>query len=145
MAEGDLLVTQKAITFGPAENVLLVRTDRPEYPWVPPGGRVRGGEAVEEALAREMREETGLDVTVHRPVAAMTDAWVTDDGEALFTVVYRCETDDLEVSLNHEHDEFEWFSPDAAVDRVALESLETAIERARHDRNDGSDRGCLDE
>lgn len=129
-------VTLKAVTFGPDGDVLLVRAE-PGYPWVPPGGRVRDGEDPAEALAREMAEETGLDVVVGRPVAAMTGAWFTDDGEPMFTLVYGCETDERGVTLNHEHDEYAWLDPDEAAGRVQLEPLSTAIERARRDRRGG--------
>ncbi|GAA0406664.1 NUDIX hydrolase [Acrocarpospora corrugata] len=45
--------------------LLLVRRGRPpgEGLWSVPGGRVEAGECDAEALVREVREETGLDVT----------------------------------------------------------------------------------
>jgi 8-oxo-dGTP diphosphatase len=44
--------------------VLLVRRARDPLQgrWVVPGGRVEWGETLEEAIVREVREETGLDV-----------------------------------------------------------------------------------
>ncbi len=56
--------------------VLLVRQDGR---WLLPGGKVKDGESHREALWREMREETGLDVDVGDPLAVLD--WTVTDGD----------------------------------------------------------------
>ena len=122
-------VTQKAVVFNKDDDILLVRPDN-EGPWSIPGGRVQDGEDPDAALERELREETALAVRVGQPVHTMTDVWFTSEGEPMFTVVYDCETDQTEITLNHEHEECEWVSPVEARDRMPIESLKIAVKRA---------------
>ena len=53
-----------AFVFDDADRVLLVQRGRPpgEGLWTVPGGRVELGESLADAVVREVREETGLDV-----------------------------------------------------------------------------------
>ncbi|MGE7880497.1 NUDIX domain-containing protein [Bacillus sp. NPDC094077] len=48
------------------EKVLLVKQRVANRNWSLPGGRVENGETLEEAMVREMREETGLEVKVKK-------------------------------------------------------------------------------
>lgn len=122
-------VTQKAVVFGPSGDVLLVRSAA-DRPWSVPGGRVQDGEDAEEALARELREETGLSVRVGEPVQTATELWHTADGEPMFTVVYAASASERGVDLNHEHDEYEWVAVEDAARRLPTESLTVAVRRA---------------
>jgi len=60
------IVTVGALIRNEQGQWLVVRTRKWSETWGMPGGKVRHGERVEEAVVREMREETGLDVRIVR-------------------------------------------------------------------------------
>jgi len=122
-------ITQKAILFGPDDRVLLTRIDGH---WEPPGGTFEYGETLVGGLQRELREELGLDARVGPPVEALYGGWADDDGRPMVALVYRCVTDDTDVTLNEEHDDYEWVSPETAADRLPMMGgrLVRAVERA---------------
>jgi 8-oxo-dGTP diphosphatase len=86
-----------------------------------PGGRINEGEDdLAEALRREIREETTLEVDVGDAFAT----WLGRDG-AVFLVGYRCSYASGEVVLSDEHSAFRW------VDRSHLSELDDGSPPAR--------------
>ena len=57
------LATVGALIFNGAGEVLMIRTHKWSNLWGIPGGKIKWGETSEAALRREIKEETGLNVT----------------------------------------------------------------------------------
>jgi ADP-ribose pyrophosphatase YjhB (NUDIX family) len=76
------IVAVAAIVFDDADRVLVVERGRPpgEGLWSVPGGRLELGESIAAAVAREVREETGLTVEVGPLVEIVERVSTTADG-----------------------------------------------------------------
>ncbi len=77
-----------------------------------PGGRIRFGEGLEDALHREVNEETGLSVRILAPI----DAWSVLKGSLyLVGITYLCEKTGGTITLSEEHETAEWVEMKSAV------------------------------
>jgi 8-oxo-dGTP diphosphatase len=95
-----------------------------------PGGRIRFGEKLEEAVVREAREETGLNV---KP-SLVFNAWTfVKKGEnfQLTGIDFLCTTNQDEVKLSEEHSGFEWRTAGEIIsDKKYPDWLKRTIEKA---------------
>jgi mutator protein MutT len=96
--------------------VLLIRRAKPPLlgRWSIPGGTVELGETLEQALAREMEEETGLEV---EPIELLTvfDRIERDGGEVVFHYViadYLCRRLSGEARAGSDALEVAWAGPE---------------------------------
>lgn len=96
--------------------------------WETVSGRVAPDEPLEEAMLREIREETGLEVRLTpRPV----DAYVARRGaRPMCVVVYRADHVAGEVARSDEHDDHAWLTPASFRATTTLTRLADAVDRA---------------
>jgi 8-oxo-dGTP diphosphatase len=75
--------TATAVIPFPTDKVLLIKRRTPPFKgyWALPGGRVDPGETVEQTIVREVKEETGLDVTIVRKIGEYHEQGVQDGEE----------------------------------------------------------------
>jgi phosphoglycolate phosphatase-like HAD superfamily hydrolase/ADP-ribose pyrophosphatase YjhB (NUDIX family) len=110
--------TVGALVRDDAGRMLLLRTNKWSGLWGIPGGKIEWGETAEDALRRELSEETGLEVADIRFVMVQ-DAIHPPEfyREAHFLLLnYVCRAlPGRTVMLNAEAQEFRWVDPDAAL------------------------------
>lgn len=95
-----------AIIFG--EGTVLLAHRRDIDWWNLPGGGMELGETVEEAMCREVREETGLEVEVERLVGVYSKPQKQE-----IVLTFRCRIIGGELTSTEESRECRFFAPDA--------------------------------
>lgn len=96
--------------------------------WETVSGRVEPDEDPRAAIAREIAEETGLEVAIEaRPIDAYT---ARRGARPMMVVVYRARWVAGEVARSAEHDAHAWWTPAEFRARSTLTRLADAIDRA---------------
>lgn len=76
--------------------------------WEFVGGNVNFNEELEEALLREIREETSMNATIEKILYATN--YKTSSNRNDIVIVYKCHTKDDHVKLSEEHTDYRWVS-----------------------------------
>jgi nucleoside triphosphatase len=101
-----------ALIFNPEGKIFLMRSHKWRDKYVMPGGHIELGEKAEDALKREIKEETGLDI--YNIEFICMQEFIFDDAfwkkRHFIFFDYSCKTDSSEVRLNSEGQEYKWVS-----------------------------------
>ncbi|MQA29040.1 MAG: NUDIX domain-containing protein [Luteitalea sp.] len=113
------------------DRVLLVKRAHPplEGEWSLPGGAVEVGEALHDAVVREVREETGLEVHVGPVVEVVDRVHRTADGRVEFHFVvidYLCTVAGGDMAHSSDAADACWVPVDG-LQRYALTAVATAV------------------
>lgn len=131
---GHPVATVGALIENHRGEVLLIRTHKWSHRWGIPGGKIKRGEACEEALRREIREETALELEHIRFVMVQDcvepSEFMRSAHFLLLNYHARCREGEPRVVLNDEAEEFRWMRWDEAMQmdlniptRVLMEEL----------------------
>jgi 8-oxo-dGTP diphosphatase len=94
------------------------------------GGRVIPGQRFDESLLREVKEETGLTVTIGRPF--YVGEWrpvVRGEQWQIVGTFFECFTDSDKVILSEDHTDYQWIDPKEYYRYELIDNLEPAFER----------------
>jgi nucleoside triphosphatase len=130
--------TVGALIFNQEDKVLLLKSDKWRDKYVIPGGHIELGETMEDALRREVKEETGLDI--YDIEFASLQEFVFDEAfheERHFIFIdFVCRTDSNKVVLNAESQEHVWVSLKEAsrlpIDRYTKRLIEDLKPEEKH-------------
>ena len=134
--------TVGALIFNQQGKALLVKSDKWRNKYCVPGGHIELGETMEDALRREIKEETGLDI--YDVEFALMQEFIFDETfhekRHFIFLDFVCKTDASEnnVVLNFESQEYVWVFPEEAL-KLALEPYtRRLIEHLQSKSNGGS-------
>lgn len=122
-------ITVKAVVVKDEDKVLILKRPVDDHHGAGnydlPGGSLNYGESLEEALKREVREETGIEIDIGPIVYAFDIEVIREDTPAhykriRFIAYYK----EGSVDLSKEHSEFEWIPIDEAIEKLSSEGYE---------------------
>lgn len=102
--------TVGAVIFNPERKILLCKSHKWNNQYVIPGGHIELGEKMEEALKREILEETGLNIYDIKLISLKESIYsdVFHEKKHFIYIDYLCRTDSSHVILNDEAEEYAW-------------------------------------
>lgn len=102
--------TVGALIFNPDNKILLCKSHKWHNKYIIPGGHIELGEKMEEALKREILEETGLDIYDIQLISIKESVYnkAFHEKKHFIFIDYVCKTNSYNVVLNEEAQEYEW-------------------------------------
>lgn len=78
--------------------------------WDIPGGRIEPEESLDQALAREVKEEIGVDIAGEPQLINAQDIFVPAKDLHVVRLTYLLDFDPTDITLSNEHQNYQWLS-----------------------------------
>lgn len=110
-------------------NEILLVKHRDKEVWTIPGGQVEIGENLVDALIREIKEESGIDVSVNKLVCISSNTCTYEGYNGYGTVPtkvmfgFTCRFIGGQLSVSDETSESRWVSKDSVLDYITVPNL----------------------
>jgi nucleoside triphosphatase len=129
--------TVGAMIFDPAGRLVLMKSHKWKGKYCIPGGHIELGERMVDAVKREVKEETNLDIRDLEFVCfqeAIYDEQFWEPSHFIF-FDFACRTDSRDVTLSEEAEEYTWVTLDEAlklpVEHYTLVALREYLKKSR--------------
>lgn len=125
-------IAPKAIIFEEDRVLVLTRSeqerkDKHSHGWDFPGGGLEPSELIMDALAREVKEETGLSVKVIAPAYIYDEVM---DEKHLVIMKFACCQPVGQIALSEEHDDYRWIEMSGLSQEPFPEWMKEEIKKA---------------
>ena len=110
-------------------NILLVKTRNGG--WVFPGGQVEVGENLPDALVREIKEESGIDVTVSKLIGIYSNTAIhkwydgVTDVPTKVMLDFTCDLVGGELAISDETTDSQWVAKDEVLNWITAPAIQT--------------------
>ncbi len=129
--------TVGALIFDQQGRILLLKGRKHKNRYVIPGGHVEIGEKMHDAVRREVKEETGLniyDVEIFAIQDSIFNKFYHKQKHFIY-IDFRCKTDSDDVKINEESEEFLWVTPQESLSLSLDPYTERLIQEYLKDKN----------
>jgi 8-oxo-dGTP pyrophosphatase MutT (NUDIX family) len=126
---------QQALIFNQKDQFLVLKYSNKYGPktknkWTYPSGRLEQNEGYEDALKREVKEETGIDIDI--VYQFFSSILVTVDDDKVLNVAFLCRPKGNKIKLCDEHTDYKWVSVKdlkkmTLINQTMIEMAEKAI------------------
>lgn len=125
------VATKAVIKNGEEKYLILMKSSKEDInpnTYDLPGGRINFGEKLENAVTREVKEETGLNIEAQK----VFEAWTfTKDEFQLVGINFICKLLGGEIILSEEHDNANWYTYEEIISGKFPEWLVNTIKKAQ--------------
>lgn len=132
MTEDKFRVVVKALVTFRGEILIGKKKEDETHPiggeWHILGGHLEKDEDMQDAVKREVKEETGLEVEVHQTVDTMAFSWDNGAKDSV-QVVFHCEAENKDAEAQSDLERVKWVKPDEITEYVHSEEAERIEER----------------